>query len=217
MLSIRVDPTKPALSVETTWWTIAVLGFIGLAFGIIWFVRTRWRERAALTRAELLEVEISDRPKLRYVIDRSEENIQIAHRILIELVTRKAALHIDPERDVIKEIYDSWYALFGTIRNELKSIPGRYLRRSDGTTYRLVELTLAILNEALRPHLTEFQADFRHWYEHAIRAENATGKSPQELQKEYPRYRELIDDMLRVNRVLINYADQLRKLISSSQ
>lgn len=40
------------------------------------------------------------------------EDIQIAHQIWTELVTRKAAIPFNPDDDVIVEIYDSWYALF---------------------------------------------------------------------------------------------------------
>src|SRR5690349_12778333 len=44
------------------------------------------------------------------------EDIQIAHKIWTELVTRKAAIPIDPDHDVIVEVYDSWYGLFQRIR-----------------------------------------------------------------------------------------------------
>src|SRR3989442_1125827 len=43
----------------------------------------------------------------------SYEDMQIAHRAWAELVTRKAALLFDEENDVIVEVYDSWYQLFG--------------------------------------------------------------------------------------------------------
>ena len=41
----------------------------------------------------------------------NNEDVQIAHRIWTELITRKAAQPIDIEHDVIVEIYNSWYAL----------------------------------------------------------------------------------------------------------
>ena len=41
------------------------------------------------------------------------QDLNIAHQIWTELVTRKAAIPIDPEHDVIHEVYDSLYHLFG--------------------------------------------------------------------------------------------------------
>jgi hypothetical protein len=62
--------------------------------------------------------------------------------------------------------------------------------------------------------LTKWQARFRSWYEFE-RAKN-TSISPQELQKQFPDYRELMDDMLRVNEQLIVYASELKKIIDQN-
>ena len=48
-------------------------------------------------------------------------------------MTRKAAQPIDIEHDVIVEIYDSWYALFGRIRQLISDIPGHMLRKEKST------------------------------------------------------------------------------------
>jgi hypothetical protein len=78
-------------------------------------------------------------------------------------VTRKAAQPIDIENDVILEIYDSWYALFGRIRQLISDIPGHMLR-TEKSTQELVRIATQTLNDGLRPHLTRWQARFRHWY-----------------------------------------------------
>ncbi len=80
------------------------------------------------------------------------EDVQIAHQIWTELVTRKAAIPVDPENDVIAEIYDSWYALFQRTRQLVGDIPGKCIRR-EKSTQQLVKIATDSLNLGLRPHL----------------------------------------------------------------
>ena len=61
---------------------------------------------------------------MTFKVKRNTENLFIANRIYLELVTRKAALPFDEDNDVIVEVYDSWYTLFSTIREEIKNVPG---------------------------------------------------------------------------------------------
>jgi len=140
----------------------------------------------------------------------NNEDIQIAHRIWTELVTRKAAHPLDEEHDVIVEIYDSWYALFGRVRELISDIPGHLLRKEESTK-KLVSIATQTLNNGLRPHLTRWQARFRHWY--AQYPEEAKVNCPQDVQRQFPEYTLLIEDMKRVNAQLIQYAGELEKLI----
>ncbi len=130
--------------------------------------------------------------------------------IVTELVTRKAALPIDPEHDVIVEIYDSWYAMFGRVRQLISDIPGQLVRR-EKSTQMLVSIATKTLNDGLRPHLTRWQAQFRNWY--SQRTEDLKTKSPQEIQRSFPEYSLLIEDMKKVNGQLIQYARELEKVI----
>ena len=91
------------------------------------------------------------------------DDMQIAYKIWVELSTRKIGLEIDFEHDVIEEIYDSWYEFFSVTRELIKNIPISKIRR-DSSTKELVTLSIAILNEGVRPHLTKWQARFRRWY-----------------------------------------------------
>jgi len=150
--------------------------------------------------------------KCKYVIERNYENIELAHKIHTELTTRKAALPIDPDNDVIKEIYDSWYNLFIITREELKNLSGECLLDNDSK--ELVELTIKILNEGLRPHLTTYQAKFRKWYDEELEKAASKGKSPQQIQKEFPEYSGLIESMKEVNNLLIEYSKQLNKFVT---
>lgn len=134
---------------------------------------------------------------------------QIAYSIWVELSTRKIGLPIDPEDDVISEIYDSWYAFFAVTRELIKEIPVSKVRSS--STSKIIDLSVEVLNEGLRPHLTKWQARFRHWYERQINSK--ADAEPQELQKQFPAYDELVEDMLTVNKRLISYRKKMNELV----
>jgi len=205
VIRISIDSSKPALAFEGNWYLI--VGVL-LLFLIIFFV---WRKYLSQKfNIYDLGVEISGSPKAFFKVQRNDDNLFIANRIYIELTTRKAAIPIDEENDVIEEVYNSWYLLFGIIRDEIKTVPGRYLRSHD-PTIALIGLTTKILNEGLRPHLTEHQAKFRRWYEQE--KEKNEKISPQELQRRYPEYDNLIESMKQVNKTLIQYSNELNKLI----
>ena len=205
VIRISIDSSKPALAFESNWYLI---GGVLLLFPIIFFVWGKYLSQ----RFNIydLGVEISGAPKAFFKVQRNDDNLFIANRIYIELTTRKAAIPIDEENDVIEEVYNSWYKLFGIIRDEIKTVPGSYLK-SHNPTIALIGLTTKILNEGLRPHLTEHQAKFRKWYEQE--KEKDEDISPQELQRRYPDYDNLISSMKQVNQTLIQYANELNKLI----
>ena len=138
------------------------------------------------------------------------EDIQIAHQIWTELVTRKAAIPFDPEDDVIVEIYDSWYALFQRTRQLIGDIPGKCIRR-DKSTQQIVKIATESLNLGLRPHLTKWQARYRNWWRNSEDALKTA--TPQEHQKTFPQYAELVGEMLDVNKLMIEYAAQLQKIV----
>lgn len=140
----------------------------------------------------------------------NKHDIQVAHKIWTELVTRKAAIPIDKEHDIIEEIYNSWYALFKRVRELIGDIPAD-LVRSKKSTKEIVRIATQTLNEGLRPHLTKWQARFRNWSD--TKKEKLSEMTPQEFQKEYPQYKDLIDDLMKVNEQLIQYANELKKII----
>lgn len=141
------------------------------------------------------------------------EDVQVAHKIWTELVTRKAAMPIDPEHDVIVEVYNSWYALFGRVRELIAELPP-HLVREDPATRELIRIAIESLNKGLRPHLTRWQARFRNWY--AQQEEKLKTQTPQEVQKQFPEYEALMSDMRTVNQQLIQYAEELQKIARGS-
>lgn len=140
----------------------------------------------------------------------NKTDLQIAHKIWTELITRKAAIPIDKENDVIEEIYDSWYALFQKVREFISEIPAELIRKNKSTK-EIVRIATQTLNEGLRPHLTMWQARFRTWS--SSKKDKMMDMTPQEFQKEYPQYKDLIDDLLKVNAQLMQYAQELKKII----
>lgn len=206
IIRLSFDSNKPSLTIQSDWIFIAVILSIIILIYIIkrfFYKYVNWYE---------MEVEISGSPKLSFKVERNHENLFIANRIYIELTTRKAAIPIDENNDLIEEVYDSWYNLFGIIRDEIKSVPGKYLKDHDATS-ALIGLTRKILNEALRPHLTEHQAKFRKWLKLAKEDQNYINLSPQDLQQKYPDIANLVASMKLVNHTLADYANELDKLI----
>lgn len=128
----------------------------------------------------------------------NKKDQEIAYKIWVELSTRKIGLRFDKENDVIKEVYDSWYKFFEIVRELLKDIPGTRIPYSGD----LIELTEKILNTGLRPHLTKWQAKYRKWYDEELKNETGT---PQDIQKKYPEYDALVDDLLKTNEKIIEY------------
>mgnify|MGYP000600314324 CR=1 FL=1 len=151
--------------------------------------------------------------RAEFEVERNHHNLEIAHKILIELITRKAAIPIEEDKDVITEVYDSWYALFCTTRDEIKLISGELLKHPKSKA--LVEMATDVLNKGLRPHLTEYQARFRRWYGVELEKEENIGLSPQKVQRKFSDYDELIASIEQVNELLIQYANELKKFIYS--
>lgn len=131
---------------------------------------------------------------------------EIAYKIWVELVTRKIGMTFDVENDVIVEVYNSWYDFFRISRELLKNMPASKFKYSSD----LIKLTISMLNEGLRPHLTKWQARFRHWYEVELQRNNTT--SPQEIQQQYPEYASLVAELKSTNQKMLSYRDYLKKI-----
>lgn len=140
---------------------------------------------------------------------------QIAYKIWVELSTRKIGLPIDLDHDVIVEVYDSWHTFFQVTRELIKDVPVSKFRRHD--TEQIVRISIGVLNDGLRPHLTTWQARFRRWYDYELNAESAVGLAPQEIQRAFGKYTELSEDLIRVNGRLMAYRKLMYELITGQQ
>ena len=118
-------------------------------------------------------------------IEKNKDISRIAHKAWVEIMTRKVGLLFEEDKDVIVEVYNSWYSLFGIIRDLLKEIEPR---KKDKDLEKLENILIKTLNFGLRPHLTKWQAKYRRWYNQEIEKEVNSQLSPQEIQKKYKRY-----------------------------
>lgn len=204
LISIKItDGYTLAIGVGPVFLALLVLG------ATCWAIYHYYYRRRRLPSWSVVEAEVQLGGIGTVKIRPSYEDIQVAHKAWVELVTRKAALPFDEDHDVITEVYNSWYALFQEMRTLTKTIPAEKVRGSRDTQ-ELVRLLVDALNKGLRPHLTQWQARFRHWYEEAINQN--VGKSPQEVQRDYPQYRELVDDLIKVNKQLVEYASVIKQI-----
>lgn len=149
--------------------------------------------------------------KQRVVIKPNYVDMQIAYKLWVELSTRKIGLPIDFQHDVIVEVYNSWYEFFKITRDLIKEIPISKIRRNDSTK-EIVKISINVLNDGLRPHLTTWQARFRKWYTNEVNKMEYAALAPQDIQKNFPEYQSLIADMQEVNQKLIQYRGILEKI-----
>lgn len=141
--------------------------------------------------------------------------INVAYKLWVEINTRKIGQVIDYSNDVIEEVYNSWYEFFKVTRELLKEIPAE--KATEPNTKKIIEITTCILNEVIRPHLTKWQARFRHWYSKS----EESGLSPQKRQAQFVcsenseiyNFSELKRDMTIVNETLIEYKKILENII----
>ena len=138
---------------------------------------------------------------------------EIAYKVWVELSTRKIGLPIELTDDVIVEIYNSWYNFFSVTRELIKSVPISKVRRKD--TQQIIDLSIEVLNSGIRPHLTKWQAKFRRWYENALDDAANRASTPQAIQRKFPDYASLSEDLMRVNQQLMRYRDKMYELVSS--
>jgi len=173
-----------AVSIVLSPWMFGLL--VVWLFVIWWFV---WPKNTAWEAKEVT-IDVAKIGSIK--LAPNQEVAGLAHRAWSEIVTRKACLPFDEEHDVITEVYDSWYALFGEIRSLIKAIPVEKLRASEDAR-KLCDFLKSALNDILRPHLTKYQARFRAWFE--SEREQNKDKSPQDIQRAYPNYAELVADL----------------------
>ena len=136
-----------------------------------------------------------DFPSVTIKVDRREQ--ELAYALWVELGTRKAALPFDDE-----------YDFFSIARKLMREIPPDRLKGDDS----LSVVTERILNKGTRPHLTRWQAEFRRWYKRALDEPANAEKSPQEIQRGFPGYEDLVADLKKTNDVLMRYRETLREI-----
>ncbi len=132
----------------------------------------------------------------------------VAWKLYVQLVTRKAALPFDSETDSVIDVLDSLFELFGVARELLLELRPADLSCRSG----VAQLIIRVLNDGLRPCLTRWQSDFRHWWGVAREDPSNSALAPVELQKGYPSYSELVSDIQKMNTELLKFAEELLEI-----
>jgi hypothetical protein len=135
----------------------------------------------------------------------SEQEKMIAWKTYVQLKSRKAALPFEENYDLVEEVYNSLYELFKINRELLMQLPLEDVKRDNG----LAQLQMKVLNEGVRPHLTKWQAQFRIWWKRELNNPDNSNLTPQEIQRKFPRYDELIEDIKVLNSQLDEYSNEL--------
>lgn len=204
LLSLALGQDGSFQLVMSIWVVGSLLVLALLSFVIRWFWGS-WRgPKFEIDTAEIGfgSGKLSFKPNLR--------DQEIAYKIWVELSTRKIGLPIDLKNDVISEVYDSWHNFFSITRELIKDIPVNRVKNE--STRRIVTLSLRVLNDGLRPHLTSWQARFRYWYEKQL-LNAGDDIDPQSIQEKYPKFQELKTELLAVNGRLIKYREKMRELV----
>jgi hypothetical protein len=197
-----------AISVTANAWVALVLIVVGVGaiFAFAWV-----RDAVFRQKFEIDEVEIGvgqNKVKIRP----NHEDLQIAYRLWVELKTRKLGLLFEEDHDVIADVYSSWYDFFRITRELIKSVPVTKIRGEESTQI-LVGISIDVLNKAIRPHLTKWQARYRHWLEVEMKKDGSNAIPPQELQKRFPEYKQLVSELRHTNAQLVAYAKILAHLV----
>ena len=212
LIDLALNTENWSFSLKLSAWIVGAI----ILFGAIYLIYKMATNQFGWHSFELDEAEFGvGNQKLKFKPSVSDK--QLAYEVWVELSTRKIGLPIDYEHDVITEIYDSWYSFFSITRELIKTVKVTKIKKQ--STQTIINLSIDILNEGLRPHLTKWQSRFRYWFDaklKRIKPENFKEHSSlQDIQKSYPQYELLKEDMERVNKQLIAYRNAMRKLAFS--
>lgn len=204
---IRISVGDSGISLHVVWLVPAIIIVTTL---MIWVFHSTKTGRLSKKTYELSQISVGNGAN-SVILRPSYGDRELAYKIWVELSTRKIGLAVDPENDVISEIYDSWYSFFQVTREMIKDVPVLQVRNSE--SQKIINLSVDVLNEGLRPHLTKWQARFRRWYQARIDLEDNFDYHPQDVQKKFPDYDNLIAELLELNGKLEVYRTELRKVV----
>lgn len=120
------------------------------------------------------------------------------------LETKRTIFKIDFEYDNFYETLDSHYEIYIFIREEMKLLGNVSHRNFHSSRNKLSKELYSVTNEAihvLNRFLTKNQNDFRRWYRYLEKFDekNFACSPIGEIQKNYPRYKEICEGFTEVN------------------
>lgn len=181
---------------------------VGLPLAVRWLSPSRRRRFRLTSQTVSLPFGLGSR-----TYELSLEDRTTAWKMYVQLATRKAALPFDDKHDVVAEVHSSLYELFGVARDLLSALRVEEMARRGG----VAELILSTLNDGLRPYLTRWQASFKRWWDEEEKNGANRLAAPQELQRGFPGYDELLADLKRTNTELSRLADELLRIAQAAR
>ena len=191
------------LSSSSFWLGVSVGLFLS---ALTWLLFLRRRLRATQVEISLpfglgnITYEATDRDRV------------LAWKMYVQLKTRKAALPFDEDHDVIAYVFDSLHEVFPITRELLSEVSPHH-----GESQRsIADFVLRVLNDGIRPHLTRWHATYGRWWDTAVEVPENKNKSLLEIQRAFPRYKELTTELKRMNDELAKYAEELLAVVHAS-
>ena len=137
----------------------------------------------------------------------AQEEREAAWEMYVELVTRVTVVAPPEHHGLVREAITSYYSLFATTREILKKYGPTVARpRGDGST-SFGQLAVVILNELLRPFLSEWHPALEDW---EARRPDGTSRLTHEL--EWDRLQEIRDALEKTRVELERYAGYLAEV-----
>ena len=206
LINLSWDLWELNFSINLVLVILIVIFFLILKQGYLDLIIEKLFRRFKVKNYEINEVELGIGQN-SILFKPNYDNRKIAYKLWVELSTRKLGLPINLDEDVIVDVYNSWYSFFGAARELLKDFPISKLN-NDNDKY-LIEITMEMLNNVLRVHLTTWQAKYRKWYDDELKKRCNSDLSPQEIQRKFESYDDLTKDLLKINVSLKYYQDVL--------
>lgn len=145
----------------------------------------------------------------QYNIELEKTDIKLAWNIFCELQTRVGIIDFNEEEDIISICFESWYSLFKVVREQLKELKVPIKKSKSMESKNLDQILLSLLNDHMRPFLRKWHFNFKSYWEKNY----GKGKNPIEIQKSFPKYSDLIKDILIMEKKLKEILNALEKIV----
>ena len=113
------------------------------------------------------------------------------------LNTKRSLFVTEPEYDNFADVFNSYHAVYEYLRKQLLLFDGQ--KKIDSSTYKEIQNML----KELSFFLTKYQSDYHRWYEKKCEEDFMPLAT---LQKEYPKYADLVKGFKMINKIMQNAA-----------
>jgi hypothetical protein len=137
----------------------------------------------------------------------AQQEREAAWEMYVELATRVTVIPLPEHRGLVREAITSYYSLFTTTREILKKYGPTAARPSGKGSTSFGQLAVVILNELLRPFLSEWHPALEDW-----ESQRPDGISRLAHEREWDRHQEIRDALEKTRFELERYAVYLAQV-----